>query len=204
MKSKKAEMGIGTLIIFIAMILVAAVAAGVLIQTSTSLQSQALLTGERSKEQVGTSMSAIEVSATNGTDQNVENFYETVKLSPGSEEVRLSDVVLSFETSDNVAFLQYGGTTCSPDTAYTADGSAGFYTNSTSEDGYYHVEYLLGGDNEGYITNGDVVKICYQSPGSVAEDSSIKVSMVPKVGNSLVLDLSTPSVMTDYLEHIYP
>ena len=51
---KKGDIGIGTLIIFISMILVAAIAAGVLIQTATSLQNTALLTGERSRSQVST------------------------------------------------------------------------------------------------------------------------------------------------------
>ncbi len=201
--SKKAEMGIGTLIIFIAMILVAAIAAGVLIQTQSSLQSQALLTGERSKQQIGTSMTAIEVSASDGSDQNVEDFTETVKLAPGSSDVRLSDVLLTFETDTTIAYLQYGGTNTSEDASGTGDGSNGYYTNSSNV-GYYTVEYLIGGNNPGYITGGDVVKIHFASPGSIGEDENIKLSLIPKIGTPLVLNIATPSVMTDTIEHIYP
>ena len=44
---KRAEMGVGTMIIFIAMVLVAAVAASVLISTSNTVREQAQTTGEQ-------------------------------------------------------------------------------------------------------------------------------------------------------------
>ena len=207
MKKKKAEMGIGTLIIFIAMILVAAVAAGVLIQTASSLQSQALLTGERSKEQIGTNMQALEVTAQNGSDQNVEYFYETVKLSPGSGEINLNDALLVFETSSNVAYLQYGGMQpiCSYDRDENGTGSNGFYTEDATNDGYFTVQYESGGISYGYITSSDIVIICYESPGgSLGTDQRVKVSLVPRIGTPLVLDLMTPASISNYIEHIYP
>ena len=50
--NKKAVMGIGTLIIFIATILVAAVAAAVLISTSNVLQQRSLLVGQEARKAI--------------------------------------------------------------------------------------------------------------------------------------------------------
>ena len=62
--NERGQVGIGTLIVFIAMVLVAALAAGVLINTAGLLQSQAEATGEESSEQV---TDRVQVSSVSGT-----------------------------------------------------------------------------------------------------------------------------------------
>ncbi len=107
---KKAEMGVGTLIIFIALLLVAAVAAGVLIQTASSLQEQSLATGDQARSQISTHAETIEVSASDGRNGNLTDFQQIIKLSPGSDPIKLEQVIFAFNTKDNTATLKYRGT----------------------------------------------------------------------------------------------
>ncbi len=74
-KREKGEMGVGTLIIFIAMIIVAAVAATVLIQTAYQLQQQAEETGNIATQDVATGFKVI-------TIQGIRNdiIYENESL----------------------------------------------------------------------------------------------------------------------------
>jgi flagellin-like protein len=106
---KKGEMGVGTLIIFIAMLLVAAVAAGVLIQTVSSLQEKSLATGQQAESQISTHSETIEVSATDGRNGNLTDFQQIIKLSPGSEPIKLSQVIFTFNTRDRTGTLKYKG-----------------------------------------------------------------------------------------------
>jgi len=198
---KKAEMGIGTLIIFIAMILVAAIAAGVLLQTASSLQNKALLTGEKSKAQVSTNVMSILLYAEDGsTNNNLEYFYLKAKLAPGSDPIKLDELLIEFDLINGSADLSYKSGNCVDDSAN------GFNTNPSTGEGNYTVKYLIKGDSytSGYLNRGDVVEFCFESPRSVGEDEDIKVHIVPKVGVPSVIEAATPDVITDKKITIYP
>src|SRR3990172_4010532 len=92
---RRAEMGVGVLIVFVAMLLVAAIAAGVLITTITSLQQKALTTGQETRGEIATHASFVEVSAVDGQDGSLDNLSMIVRLAAGSDAIDLTDALLS-------------------------------------------------------------------------------------------------------------
>jgi len=189
---RKAEMGIGTLIIFIAMILVAAIAAGVLIQTATSLQNRALLVGQRSQDDVSSSISPIIIYGEDGsTGHDVEMFTSKIKLNAGSEPMKFDEIFIELALSNDSNDLMYfdGGIACNE-------------TNGTS----YNVTYLIEGNNydNGYLQRGDVVSICFESTRGVGEDEAVRISMIPKTGHPTIIETAMPDIITEQRVMIFP
>ena len=201
MKNKKAEMGIGTLVIFIAMILVAAIAASVLIQTATSLQNRALLTGTRTQEQIGTALEVLQVYGEDGqTNSSLDYFNVKFKLAPGSEPIRLNDTLLEFDTSDDSAFLTYNNTgsgSCDVDD---------FSIDSESGEGSYSARYLVQGadGNDGYVQRGDVMELCFESPQPLEADEDVSIRLTPRVGVPSVTETAIPEIIGQSRIYIFP
>ena len=104
----RGQVGIGTLIVFIAMVLVAAIAAGVLINTAGLLQSQAQSTGEETTSEVSDVIRIGEIVAKDGngsTDGELNNVSATLRLAAGAEAVNLSQASYTLETNGNARFL---------------------------------------------------------------------------------------------------
>jgi archaeal flagellin FlaB len=189
--NKKGEMAMGTLIIFIAMILIAAVAAAVLITTTSSLQSKALDTGRATTTEVATNIKIMQVFGTNASsNNNLENLYISTQLAAGSNMVRFRDMLLTLGLKEiSQDYLYNQSATCS-------DVAGGDYA----------VDYIMNSSNSvrGYLSNGDVVRICIVSPRSINESEDFTISLVPKSGNPVTLAFTTPTVMNMQTEKIYP
>jgi len=103
----RGQVGIGTLIVFIAMVLVAAIAAGVLINTAGLLQSQAESTGQESTDQVSNSLSVQSVTGEvvhdDGGDDTIAAVAIDVSLGPGSNPIDLADATVSWTGEQNSA-----------------------------------------------------------------------------------------------------
>jgi len=99
----RGQVGIGTLIVFIAMVLVAAIAAGVLINTADLLQSQAQDTSDQSSQQV-TDRIEVNNPIGNVTSDQVDFVNFTVTKAPGSGDIDLTNVTASWQGPSTTTF----------------------------------------------------------------------------------------------------
>ena len=183
----KGESGIGTLIIFIAVVLVAAIAASVLLGTTGSLQQKALTTGKQSEREVSGGIQVITMSGADGSNGTVQNFSVYTKLTAASDPIALSDTLITFDTKNTSQSLSYDPVTGA--------------TNVT-----FNITYSKAGREYkyGYISRGDVVEIDFVGDRAVGESELLRLRIIPKHGIIVPVDAVTPDVMTQMRIVLYP
>jgi flagellin-like protein len=174
----RGQVGIGTLIIFIALVLVAAVAAGVLINTAGQLESSASDTGEDAQAQVSNQIDV--VSATGAVDgSEVNEVVLVVKKSPGSDAIDLSAATIQYTSSSD---------------SETLSNSNGFTINST--DGSSTTDTVLDDTSE----RKKVVISLDGTPSAIGEGEEATLEIVDQSGASTVYGVNVPDVLTgDYV-----
>ena len=117
----RGQVGIGTLIVFIAMVLVAAIAAGVLINTAGLLQAQAQQTGEETTAEVSDVLQVGEVIGTDNVDDDVANITEinaSIRLASGADPIDMNQTSYTVSSPRGSAAVISGNSTDNDELTY--------------------------------------------------------------------------------------
>ena len=156
----EADIGIGTLIVFIAMVLVAAVAASVIIQTAESLQQRAYAVGKQTIRDVSSGLRIIGVSGyTDVNKTKIQYLAIAVATRAGSYDIDLNKTLLYLQL-DNYSVLSMN-TYCK--------------TNTVGIGGIFHSLNLsmLNATNYGVIAIHDADQSIMKTNGLSTADQAI-------------------------------
>ena len=200
-----AFVGIGTLIVFIAMILVSAVAASVLIKTGETLQQRANKVGLQTTREISSGLAVIDVVGyTNENKTYITHLALTVRPRSGSQDIDLKNTILYLKY-DRLITLTYSD-------------QDGYVASRVSSDGVFHtLNVSLNATTFGIIALHDADDSIYRNYGMNVGDkaiiivnlsaafnstglpprASISGSFVPEVGAPGTFDAAAPCVFTN-------
>ncbi len=185
----KGAMGVGTLIIFIAMVLVSAVAASVLIDTANKLQQQAERTGDEAIREVS---SSFQVQDTFGeTDMSdgervIVNVTMKIGLAAGATSQDLNQTVIQIMTASGETNLQ------------------GAAENPEANATHYYWEPIITQESDNtnsFVEPGDLYALSINlteidSIDNLTTQSEVDLQIIPKHGTSTYEELVAPPTLT--------
>jgi len=196
-KNTEAQSGVGTLIIFIAIILVAAMVASVVINSNIMMSKDVESKARSAGEEIGTSLSITSASGHTSSNTGMDGIYAVIKPASGSAPIDLDTLVLQLTLAGNTTkYLTYNQT-------------------SSFEDGHYSVSEWIRtrrdfNSSNPIIEEGDLVEVYVAITSSenrlkLPPNAEIVMLFMPENGIPKQLKLRTPTLYpADSYVVLYP
>lgn len=176
MRKSKAQVGIGTLIVFIAMILVAAVAAGTVLRTSGILEFKARMAGETAAKEVSTNLKVVDVvgyasrDCGSSTATEITKLIITTALAPGSSSIRYDDIILGYQAGNvYLPVIRYNSSIVGTECGYT--------TNNNRSD--FGIVQLVNVTGDQVLERGELVEIHFWVENGTTAANSANLPLQP-------------------------
>jgi flagellin FlaB len=208
MGGTNADIGIGSLIIFIAMILVAGIAASVMIQTMNNLQQQALKTSEATLKDIS---SGIKVTHVSGYVRNskITQLALFVSTTAASQDINLANGVLSLSDSSNKVVLNYSSLCFSGSASH---GLFGTLNSSNLTASHYGIIVIRDADGSctasaPILNDQDLVVILVNTTkcfSGIGPGVDVAGDIYPEYGVSGSIGFTTPSSFVSTILDLQP
>ena len=187
-EEERGQVGIGTLIVFIAMVLVAAIAAGVLINTAGLLQTQAEATGEESTQQVSDRLQVVSQSGVVDHDDptNIESLEFVVAQAPGADNIDLNQVSVELLGSDGQETFVFDDEGAAAIDIFNVEDDDGVLTDN-SDRAELSIDLSDGGLDYD-LEEGDRLSVTFTTAAGATTTAEIRVpSTIPEEETSVRL-----------------
>jgi archaellin len=169
--------------VFIAMVLVAAIAAGVLINTAGFLQSKGAATGEEASAQVSNRIDVVSAYG-NVTSESVDYVNLTVRQAAGADNINLSK-----------STIQWIG----PDKATTLTHDSLTKAKSGSDDNF-NTTAIKGDTDEVLVQQSDRIKVIMHSDtltGNLSAGDEVQLTLTTQYGSKTTYWANVPESLKD-------
>ncbi|WP_435174406.1 archaellin/type IV pilin N-terminal domain-containing protein [Halorussus sp. AFM4] len=192
----RGQVGIGTLIVFIAMVLVAAIAAGVLINTAGFLQTKSEQTGEESSAQVSNRVQVVSGFGNVANTEEVDYINLTVMRGSGSDDINLSTATIEWIGPNTATTLTEGNLSATsgnidnnPDTEY---GESTYFNVSAIKDPSESVPVLDEQDDRFKVTmNAEAI-----SGSKLGEGQEVELKLTTQYGAVTIYRANVPQSLS--------
>jgi flagellin-like protein len=180
-EGERGQVGIGTLIVFIAMVLVAAIAAGVLINTAGFLQTKSQEVGQEATARVTDRLSPVSKTGNVTGGSAVGEVDLLLQTGPGSGDVNVSAATVEYLGPGGVA--RYG----------TDDGSISVSTVADDDGSLSTGSYILNDRKDKVVLELDLSTATGSEPLEAGESAELRI--ITASGTTTIVRLKVPETL---------